>query len=92
MIKRRTKGLKVGDTIYSYDGLWFPFESIEAYLEYDPNATSVLKGKIKCFEAEGISDHDEAHFDRIEDYQGRRPHFIVDSVELVKVEDELKIG
>jgi hypothetical protein len=71
--------------------MWFPFESIKAYLEYDPSATSVLKGKIKCFEVEGISDEDTAYFDRIEDYQGRRPHFIVDSVELVKVKNELKV-
>jgi hypothetical protein len=40
---------------------------------------------------EGISDEDTAYFDRIEDYQGRRPHFIVDSVELVKVKNELKV-
>lgn len=92
MIKRRTKGLKVGDTMYSSDGLWFPFESIDAFLEYDPNATLVLKGQIKCFDGDYLSDQDKAHFDLVEDYQGERPHFIVDSVELVKVSDERKVG
>lgn len=92
MIERRTKGLKVGDTMYSSDGMWFPFESLNAYLEYDPTAIYVMKGKIKCFDSEDNSDNDKEHFDRVEDYQGRRPHFIVDIVEMVKVEDELKVN